>query len=549
MTLFLNCWTPIVHAQNAMTVSEAVNKIVLQEAGEMQVLRQYSPLVETYIQMMRPDRELGAVPGKDEYYLGRAELAKGVELEPLIENSGQNRFLRTLGSLFRPEFLPSGFLQTIYLDTDGFDQKHYKFSYEGREFLGDVRCLVFDVNPLPNAGKGRFVGRIWVEDEEYHIVRFNGTYDGSSRSSYYFNFDSWRVNSAKNEWLPAYIYSEQGDVEYGVAMHTQFPAFHAQTRLWGYELGRPRGEQTLSTVVVEGPDIKDQAGTESDYTPLQARRAWGRQAEDNVLRKLQGMGLVAPEGDVDKVLDTVVNNLEVTNDLDIQPTVRCRVLMTTTLEAFTIGHTIVLSRGLLDVLPDEPTLAVVLAHELGHVVLGHRMDTEYAFFNRVRFDDRDAFRHFEFARSTAEEEAAGRQAAALLKKSPYEKQLTRAQAFFLALHERAKDIPNLISPHLGDKVAGPWSSAKGEMAAKNEADVSSKTPAALPLGGRIKLEPGSDRLTLLKPRPEGGIVGAYERMQFEVAPFLIYLTRQNNSEAKNESGPVNSATDASATTN
>lgn len=60
---------------------------------------------------------------------------------------------------------------------------------------------------------------------------------------------------------------------------------------------------------------------------------------------------MAPYGEVDKVLETVVNNLEVTNNLDIQPEVRCRVLMTSTLESFTIGHTIVLSRGLVDVLP------------------------------------------------------------------------------------------------------------------------------------------------------------------------------------------------------
>jgi len=91
----------------------------------------------------------------------------------------------------------------IYLDEQGFDRQRYKFAYAGREFLGDVRCLIFDVDPLPNTGKGRFSGRIWVEDQDYFIVRFNGSYGGSSRSSFYFNFDSWRENSAKNEWLPA----------------------------------------------------------------------------------------------------------------------------------------------------------------------------------------------------------------------------------------------------------------------------------------------------------------------------------------------------------
>lgn len=39
------------------------------------------------------------------------------------------------------EFVPRGFLQMIYLDMNGFDRAHYTFVYEGREFLGEVRCL------------------------------------------------------------------------------------------------------------------------------------------------------------------------------------------------------------------------------------------------------------------------------------------------------------------------------------------------------------------------------------------------------------------------
>src|SRR2546427_11292202 len=96
------------------------------------------------------------------------------------------------------------------------------------------------------------------------------------------------------------------------------------------------------------------------------------QAEENVGDRLERMGLIAPRGEVDKVLETVVNNLEVTNNLDIQPEVSCRVLLTSTLESFTIGHTIVLSRGLIDVLPEESNQTTYVTIELGSVVLGHR---------------------------------------------------------------------------------------------------------------------------------------------------------------------------------
>ncbi len=42
-------------AQQPMTESEVVDKIVRQEQAEVQLLRQYSPLVETYIQNILPN--------------------------------------------------------------------------------------------------------------------------------------------------------------------------------------------------------------------------------------------------------------------------------------------------------------------------------------------------------------------------------------------------------------------------------------------------------------------------------------------------------------
>jgi hypothetical protein len=517
-------------AQQTMSVNEVVDKIVSQEQVEVQLLRQYSPLVETYIQNVRADKELGAVPDGDKYFLGRAELGKGVGLEVLeLDASVKHKVFGGLASFFSTEFVPRGFLQMIYLDMNGFDRAHYKIEYVRREFLGEVRCLVFDVDPLPKSGKGRFVGRIWVEDQDYHIVRFNGVYSGASVTSYYFNFDSWRTNAGKNQWLPAFIYIEEGGVRGTKAKRPRFKAFRAQTRLWGYDLGNVREEQELSKVLVEGPTpVNDHSEAANDYSPYQAVRAWDRQAEDNVSERLERQGLMAPHGEVDKVLESVVNNLEVTNNLDIQPEVRCRVLMTSTLESFAIGHTIVMSRGLIDVLPDEASLAAILAHELGHVVLGHRMDTQFAFFNQVRFEEKETFRHFDFARTPEEEEAAKRKGSELLSNSPYKDQSGAAQLFLQALKNRSKEIPNLISPHLGDRVSTSWTIvAAGSSAQSSGADAkpAANVIAALPLGGRIKVDPWNDQLRMLKSKPVGTVAES-EKVPFEVTPFVIYLTRQ-----------------------
>jgi hypothetical protein len=518
-------------AQQPLTPSEVIEKIVAQEQAEMALLRQYSPLVETYIQYLRPDKQIGAAPDGDKYYLGRAVLAKGVDLEPLDRDAGvKHKVLGGLQGFFSTEFVPRGFLQTIYLDMNGFDTLHYKFEYVRREFLGEVRCLVFDVDPLKKGDKGRFVGRIWVEDQDFHIVRFNGAYGGASLTSNYFDFDSWRTNVAKNVWLPAFIYCEEGNVRDKKTINMAFRPFRAQTRLWGYDLGHSRQEQELNKVLVEAASgVRDQSETANDYSPLQAERSWDHQAEDNVTDRLERQGLLAPYGEVDKVLETVVNNLEVTNNLDIQPEVRCRVLMISTLESFTVGHTIVLSRGLIDVLPDEASLAAILAHELGHVVLGHRIDSQFAFFNSVRFDVKDTFRHFDFARTPEEEEAAKQKGIELMKNSPYKDKAASAEVFLRAVNLRAKAIPNLISPHLGDRVSTSSvtaSAVAGEPSATVTEKPAANVIAALPLGGRIKVDPWNDQLHMLKSKPVGMVAEA-ENIPFEITPFMFYLTRQS----------------------
>jgi hypothetical protein len=512
-----------------MTPNEMVDRIVAQEQVEMQLLRQYAPLVETYIQYVRPDKHLGEVPDGDKYYLGRAELAHGVVLESLNRDpSTKHKIFRTWGEFFSMEFLPAGFLQMIYLDTNGFNRQHYSFVYVGREFLGEVRCLVFDLQPLPKSGKGRFVGRIWVEDQDFHIVRFNGIYGGASLTSNYFDFDSWRMNVGKNLWLPAFVYSEGPGVRDPRARSLGFKAFRAQTRLWGYDLSNSREEQTMGRVVLEKPSqVVDHSETGKDYSPIQAQRSWERMAEINVIERLERQGLVAPPGEVDQVLETVVNNLEVTNNLDIQPEIRCRVLMTSTLESFTLGHTIVLSRGLIDVLPDEASLAAVLGHELSHVVLRHRMDSQFAFFGHLQFDEKGTFSHFEFARSPEEEQAANQKAMELLKSSPYAERAANAQNFLQALKDRSKDVPNLVSPHLGDRVissgAIPISPVKSGQTFELKPTVN--VTAALPIGGRIKVDPRNDQLTLIKAKSIGD-VAEDEKKPFQVTPLVFYLTRQ-----------------------
>ena len=514
-------------ADQARTTDDVIDRVIMYENRANQQIRQYSPLVETYIQNLKPDKELGYVSAGDKYFLGRSDFSEGVALVSLTNpKSKGSKIIGSIGNFFSlaMQFLPGGFLQMIFIDTNGFDKQHYKFDYVRREFLGEVRCLVFDVTPQEKSAKGRFLGRIWVEDQGFNIVRFNGRHTGGGHSSYYMHFDSWRMNVQPGLWVPSLVYSEEKELRYALAKKLHFKG---QTRLWGYNLGHAAQEQELSKIFVETP-VQDDTKSANDLTPVQAQRAWDRQAEENVADHLERIGLMAPQGEVDKVLETVVNNFEVTNNLDINPKVHCRVLMTTTLESFTLGHTIILSRGLIDVLPDEASLATVIAHELGHVVLGHRMDSHYAFFDRLLVEDRNAFRHFYIARTPAEEQAASAKGFQFLNNSPYGNQLGNAGLFLAALQSRQTEVPNLISAHLGDLVR---MIADLKTAASADAKPNPQMLAALPIGGRGKLDPWFDKLDLIKSKPIGTIA-EHEKMQFGVTPFMPYLTRFGTEAAK-----------------
>src|SRR4029453_4654025 len=144
-------------AEQPRTMQEVVNRLVKNENHMYGRMKEYSPLVETYIQNLKPDKELGSVPGGDKYFLGKADFSKTVSLVSLTDtNSKGKKIFSGIGNFFSfaMQYLPDGFLQMIFIGTRGFDTQHYKFDYVRREFLGEVRCLVFDVTPLPKSGNG-----------------------------------------------------------------------------------------------------------------------------------------------------------------------------------------------------------------------------------------------------------------------------------------------------------------------------------------------------------------------------------------------------------
>ena len=523
-------------------VGKLLDRIVARERAFLTGIQARTPLIETYIQETPENSDDSTRPTKDHYFLGRFRLGDTLTYESLVERTDappakSSSWLPFHSGTSKNQaltFLPRGFAQMAVIDLRDFNRETYRFEYVRQEFLGDVRCLVFDVTPVNRLQPGKFVGRIWVEDRDDAILRFNGTYvqappSKRARTERYFHFDSWRVNAGGALWVPAQIYVEE-EASPGRAGASATPHFKAQTRIWDYAAAPTRKIDELTSILIDGASgLKDQAAPK-DVSPLESQRAWERQAEENLLARLEKGGFLAPPGPVDEVLNTVVNNLIVSAKLNVEA--HCRVLLTTPFETFAIGRTIVISRGLIDVLPDEASLALALASELAHIALGQSTPTQFAFNNQTMLSDFDLLQHFRFERPPAEMLSASQKTIAIMRDSPYQN-TANAGLFLKALSAHHAALPRLLQATLGDQVADPEALARlagfAASAPPLEEDKLEQI-AALPLGSRVKVNPWNNQLSLIKARPLA-LLAPREKMPFEVTPFMLYLTRTEATSA------------------
>jgi hypothetical protein len=528
-----------------------VQKAIGQEKILIKAIQQRTPLVETYIQDTRPDIKLYQVPIGDQYTLSRVDFGKGFfdkTYEPRDANTRHGWFkgsfaaitglTKALGLDKHFTYNPTGFMQMMFLDPTGFDQQHYVFSYVRREFLGSVRTWVFDVHPKV-AGMGRFYGRIWIEDQDGNVVRFNGTYTGprsEDDSRYYFHFDSWRMNVQPGIWLPVSIYVEEttraGDKQEGLK---------AQTHFWGYSLKLPTRDSESVSMKVE--DAEDKSDDSQDVSPLQASREWVQQAENNVIDRLEQAGLVAPltpNGFEQTVLDQIVTNLVVPNSIQLSLPVHCRIMLTDTIETTTVGNTILLSKGLIDTMPrNEATLASVISVELAHIAMGHHIDTRYAFNDRLMFPDESSFRRINMNHSDHDNQEAAAKAQQYLDASMYKDQLTTAGLFWEQLADRGGVLKALNTPKLGDSLlktdGTPWMTSLAHGAPKINWDDLSQIPA-LPLGSWLKTDPWDDRVHQLNAKFYAPL-NPRDKMPLEVTPVYFRLQRYDEAQAAKAAAP------------
>jgi hypothetical protein len=179
------------------------------------------------------------------------------------------------------------------------------------------------------------------------------------------------------------------------------------------------------------------------------------------------------------------------------------------------------------VLPDEASLAMMLAHELAHVALGHPLiDTQFAFGDRLMVNDEDLLHLLQLKRTPAEEAAADQKVLEMLETSPYKGKLADSGLFLKIVAARGTQLRHLIQPHIGDHIAqgGQIMRLTQVMQAAPELKTERLDQiAALPLGARLALDPWSSRLELIRNAAQLPGSARERVVPLTISPLIPYL--------------------------
>jgi hypothetical protein len=527
LTLFLIFLTPIVaSAQGEPAPSELAARIVHREHQVTRNLEPYHPIVETYIQVMNSQHGQMSI-WYDRDYMSVADFVGGPTALRFKSRHGELwRSVSGYSDSLRPtamEYYPSGFVAMAYPEPSTFDLDHYRFEYLSNESLNGLNCLVLQVSPSTPHKKGLFEGKIWVETKHFTIIRFNGIYLGSSPSQKYVHFDSWRVEALPGKWVPAGIYSQEMALPCcGVwKLNWAKIRFRAQTRFWGYDSPSSAPEISWTRIAVDFPNpVPSAPGSYGALVPRGQLQIGEQRPENKVITRLEELGLLAPAGEVDKMLDGVVTNIETGNNISLRSQVHCRILLTSNLESSVVGHTILLSRGFIDTVPSETALAAVLAHDLALAALGGSAFTDSLGADPTEISTRDVAQRFHFEPSPQAEQQASALAHEWMLNSPYKDSLDSVDQFVAELRFYSPHIDQLLKPLIGGSVYRAV--CAGRQSWSGRVTNGRNNGHALALGSRTQLNPWNNALTLL-PGAEGQHSDSSDTA-FALTPFSIQFT-------------------------
>jgi hypothetical protein len=312
-----------------------------------------------------------------------------------------------------------------------------------------------------------------------------------------------------------------------------------QLHLWAYDIDHvTQGKDSFNTDI-HVDNAEDKSGSTQDVSPIESQDHWRDQAEANVIERLETAGLLAKSGEFEKVLDQIVTNIEVPNNLAFTRPVKVRILLTLPVEATTVDHTILLSKGLFDTIPNEESLASIVALQLAHVALGHHLNTMFAFNDKLAFTNDSTYKRLRFSHNEEDNRAAAKLAGGYLAKSMYADKLVGVANYYAVMAEREATLKAISHGYLGDSLLGPDDKAwltpvLPATTLANAHAYPAEEPTAL--GTMLSIDPESNSLSQILPRVAPG-PGEAQR-PLEIMPIWINFKSDQSTKTTLPSGPV-----------
>ena len=430
----------------ALTHKQLARRIFDGERNMIARLRDTNPVLETYLQSLWPNTK--ASPMDDAYFLSEVDFSRDPSISGysrrghqtfLFGGSPASRRVRVNNGT-KWKLSPDGYLDMMFVDLEDFDADTYDLQYVQKDTWGPTSCLIFSVVPKSPRFGGQFKGQIWVETSALKIIRIVGTFTVSAlefrkrmlggKVPLYLHFESVREEVSPGYWLPSYTYFDENR-GWADIYHNGETDFHyrGHTFIWGYK------------------NIDREALAEPSNN-------------SDVIMRLEKDKLLASPGIVEMRLNAIARQILVASNIFV-PDIKCRVLLTTPLEIFSVGHTIILSRGLLNISPDESVIAVLLAREIANFTIGGSATRRETLFDG-KLSHESGMKDFGglgIHESSQKDTAAWRNALVLARKAGYSNGIGSASLLFTQLVQHSKQIPNLVQARFGRNVLDMWKTA------------------------------------------------------------------------------------------
>jgi len=117
----------------------------------------------------------------------------------------------SFGTVTQEDLNDLGGIQPFALEPSKISQ--YDFRYVGREKIDELNLFVFDVSPkvVPDAKKTKercFKGRVWVEDQDFQIVKTKGKGLPETKNNKFPTVETYREQIDGRYWFPTYSYAD-----------------------------------------------------------------------------------------------------------------------------------------------------------------------------------------------------------------------------------------------------------------------------------------------------------------------------------------------------